>query len=273
MLFFLVFLFIINPVYADWPSDCNEFGIDKIIDIDCNEIEPRTIFFFNGTSTSEWIDECSELGLEKVIKIWQNEISPGDSIACLHILELNLTERQLDILDKEIHWHKMIPIIEDNLIDNFSPTLRNCIEFRSDLAVLEGNLVNYDKNRLNVNVPYWGFDLVLKQPCTFDNESTIRGHYDFLQENIIFNENEIAKMKMVLPAIYFEEFLHDSHIDKIHPQTIRTPLQQFKFGIPMDEIRCKEGLELILKTSDGSPACAKPETKQKLIERGWAKHI
>jgi serpin B len=37
----------------------------------------------------------------------------------------------------------------------------------------------------------------------------------------------------------------------------------------LPHVECQKGLELIFKASDGSPACVKPETKQKLIERGW----
>lgn len=48
------------------------------------------------------------------------------------------------------------------------------------------------------------------------------------------------------------------------------PLQQFKFGISIQDIKCKENLELVIKARDGSPACVKPETKIKLIQRGWA---
>jgi hypothetical protein len=48
-------------------------------------------------------------------------------------------------------------------------------------------------------------------------------------------------------------------------------LKQFKSGIPTDKIYCKGELVLIKKLNDGSPACVKPETKIKLIERGWAK--
>lgn len=54
---------------------------------------------------------------------------------------------------------------------------------------------------------------------------------------------------------------------------IMSPLKQFESGIPSNETKCKEGLELILKSSDSSPACVKPETREKLIERGWAKPI
>ena len=48
------------------------------------------------------------------------------------------------------------------------------------------------------------------------------------------------------------------------------PLKQFRSGIPSEEIKCKEGLDLVIKVSSGSPACVKPQSKQKLLERGWA---
>jgi hypothetical protein len=48
------------------------------------------------------------------------------------------------------------------------------------------------------------------------------------------------------------------------------PLRQFNSGISIDEIQCKENLVLIQK-HNGSPACVKPETKIKLVERGWVK--
>lgn len=46
------------------------------------------------------------------------------------------------------------------------------------------------------------------------------------------------------------------------------PLKQFKLGILIDEIQCRESLILVIK-NDGSPACVKLETKHTLIERGW----
>jgi len=46
--------------------------------------------------------------------------------------------------------------------------------------------------------------------------------------------------------------------------------QQLEKGLLPENITCKEGLELIFKSTDGSPACVKPKTAEKLIERGWA---
>lgn len=50
-----------------------------------------------------------------------------------------------------------------------------------------------------------------------------------------------------------------------------SPLQQSLHGTAPKDVTCKQGLHLILKLSDGSPACVKPNTVNVLIERGWAK--
>ena len=45
------------------------------------------------------------------------------------------------------------------------------------------------------------------------------------------------------------------------------PLKQINNGISPKGILCNDGLELILKPSDNSPACVKPETSKILLER------
>ena len=45
---------------------------------------------------------------------------------------------------------------------------------------------------------------------------------------------------------------------------------QIKNGITPDALTCNNGFELIFKAFDNSPACVKPETAEKLIQRGWA---
>jgi hypothetical protein len=49
-----------------------------------------------------------------------------------------------------------------------------------------------------------------------------------------------------------------------------SPRVQISLGVPLDEISCKEGLHLVFKLRDNSPACVKPSSVEKLIERGWA---
>ena len=51
------------------------------------------------------------------------------------------------------------------------------------------------------------------------------------------------------------------------------PLKQINSGIKSTNVTCSEGLELVLKLSNGHPACVKPSSVEKLIEWGWAIHI
>jgi len=51
-----------------------------------------------------------------------------------------------------------------------------------------------------------------------------------------------------------------------------SPLKQFKSGIAAKGITCKSDFQLVIKFEDGSPACVKPETAQKLLSRGWVRN-
>lgn len=52
-----------------------------------------------------------------------------------------------------------------------------------------------------------------------------------------------------------------------------TPIQQMKMHVPINQISCSNGLYLVMKKSDGSPACVKTSSATILIERGWAIHL
>ena len=56
-----------------------------------------------------------------------------------------------------------------------------------------------------------------------------------------------------------------NELDVFYP----APLKQIQFGLYADEIMCKESLALVTN-NDNSPACVKPDSIPKLVERGWA---
>ena len=60
-----------------------------------------------------------------------------------------------------------------------------------------------------------------------------------------------------------------------HPEYvgIDSPLKQVEQGIMPVNVICKEGFELVIKLSNGLPACVKPSSVAKLIERNWAIHV
>jgi len=48
-----------------------------------------------------------------------------------------------------------------------------------------------------------------------------------------------------------------------------TPRAQMLAGLSANQVMCKEGLNLVIKSVDGSPACVKASTVYKLIEISW----
>ncbi|QLH07132.1 hypothetical protein [Nitrosopumilus ureiphilus] len=140
-----------------------------------------------------------------------------------------------------------------------------------------------------------GYSELLSNPLYFNVNSTF-------SNSTIIRPNEIVNFKITLTPLqsgtyHIHSSTNPSSIDPrqwkesgpsflgpgktivIHDKTnsmnnmfesnnVNSPLKQYKSGIAINEIQCQDNLVLIQK-HDGSPACVKPETKQKLIERGW----
>ena len=66
-----------------------------------------------------------------------------------------------------------------------------------------------------------------------------------------------------------KEYVATISVSKSTPEIVLPPLKQSKNGVESDLIKCKSSLILIIKNTDGSPACVKPESKTRLLERGW----
>jgi hypothetical protein len=62
-------------------------------------------------------------------------------------------------------------------------------------------------------------------------------------------------------------------VSKCADTFIPTPLGQYRFGISSQNVYCTNENVLVIKNTNGFPACVKLETKQILIERGWAKLV
>ena len=59
----------------------------------------------------------------------------------------------------------------------------------------------------------------------------------------------------------------------VSAENILSPKHQTAMGVSPNDVICKEGLELLIKKGDNMPACIKPESSERLLERGWAKTI
>ncbi len=86
----------------------------------------------------------------------------------------------------------------------------------------------------------------------------------------------------ISPQIYFGNMGAISLSDGCHrePKVIVTgnsiqlpnlsPLKQFESGVAANDIKCEQGLQLVIKAEDNSPACVKPDTASSLVKMSWA---
>lgn len=81
----------------------------------------------------------------------------------------------------------------------------------------------------------------------------------------IFTNGSINNNALISPALHMPP----------PPDVLQTlpPLMQLNYGVLAKDVKCKQDLQLVIKTEDGSPACVKHGTAQILIERGWAESI
>ena len=86
--------------------------------------------------------------------------------------------------------------------------------------------------------------------------------------------NIIPIQKTILDADSMNEE-HESSVkieSHANEKQFISPLKQFKSGIPIDEIQCRELMTLMVK-HDGSPSCVKKKNFEKLIQRNWGQAI
>jgi carboxymethylenebutenolidase len=91
---------------------------------------------------------------------------------------------------------------------------------------------------------------------------TLDGYISNAEAQIILDKQD---------SLEIDESSTESHI---HFVTMAdSPRAQFLNNISIQSIKCAEGLELIMKKSNGMPACVRPSSISILIERGWGVHV
>jgi len=106
-----------------------------------------------------------------------------------------------------------------------------------------------------------------------------------LRASTLTDEQKVDIRAMHSELRDFKKSLRDKSIDDSDKQELRdlfmekakefamtwlSPRHQIAAGIDAQFVECREGFELVMKTSNASPLCVKDTTAEKLIERGIA---
>ncbi|HXG74644.1 MAG TPA: PEFG-CTERM sorting domain-containing protein [Candidatus Nitrosotenuis sp.] len=94
--------------------------------------------------------------------------------------------------------------------------------------------------------------------------SEISAHIDAILEKLEQAERLIPEELMMAGS---EE--HEEHEEHENEYADLPPLQQIEAGVEPEHVACRSGMELLIKSSNGSPACVKPATAERLVQLGW----
>ena len=100
-----------------------------------------------------------------------------------------------------------------------------------------------------------------------------------IPQTVFFNELP-GKYKLVLITDDTEtlvfEFIVKQITERYDLNSLETgmndalsPLKQMENGVLPMNVICKEGMQLVFKSTNGNPACVTPKTVEKLAERNW----
>ena len=163
------------------------------------------------------------------------------------------------------------------LNDNFTANKPIQFVYNKDMGTLEGKSFDVDISISKI-IDKNNKQIVIQEnihteskPCEWISTASwefvpTAGKYSMFMHTTEGNETggeTLNRIFTVMANISESEFEKKLVSDVIPP-----PLKQFKSGIPVDEIQCRESLVLVTK-HDGSPACVKGQTIPRLIERGW----
>ncbi|HET7336704.1 MAG TPA: hypothetical protein VFJ23_02305 [Candidatus Nitrosotalea sp.] len=103
--------------------------------------------------------------------------------------------------------------------------------------------------------------------------------YYFSIQPVVVNQNDLRQQNvggkfmtdLNLLSTYNETLVPNVNIaSSVNQLEVSSPLKQFKSGIAVNDVKCRQGLQLVIKAKDNSPACVKLDAAYILIKRGWA---
>jgi hypothetical protein len=78
---------------------------------------------------------------------------------------------------------------------------------------------------------------------------------------------KLEEAEGLLPMEEHDEESEEEHEEDHGP--VMAPLKQVESGVAPEEVDCGNDMELIIKSSTGSPACVKSATAERLVQLGW----
>lgn len=149
-------------------------------------------------------------------------------------------------------------------------------QYQENDIILIGNVTSLEENPLEGSTQYEiNVEKFIKNPQSSNTISVFgtgaKGSQIHLSIEQIYNVNERVFLFLNEKDGQYQISPYSFSALNFNPdeEFLLPPLTLYRAGISIDDIVCKDNLELVIKANGESPACVTLKTKEKLIERGW----
>jgi len=181
-----------------------------------------------------------------------------------HDTAMDFKEKHHDALDRMKGKHDLSPRLRDMIMAN-STIPEQMDELKSKYHEKYGELS--DEKRAELKMKFQHHMSSMQGELTDEQKSDIKARHAEMKAL----KDELREKASTLTDEDKQE-LRAAFIEKAKSMQLAwiSPRQQVTAGIDAEEIECREGFSLVMKTSNGLPMCVKADSALRMIENGFA---
>ena len=182
-----------------------------------------------------------------------------------HDTAMELKEKHHDALDRMKENHDMSPRLQDMIMANSDISQVRMDELRAKYQEKHGELS--DEKRTELKMKFQNYMSSMQSKLTDEQKTDIKTRHAEMKAL----KSELRDKSSTLTDEEKQE-LRAEFIEKAKSMQLAwiSPRQQVTAGIDAEEIECREGFSLVMKTSNGLPMCVKADSALRMIENGFA---
>ncbi|GBL41005.1 hypothetical protein EMGBD3_03730 [Nitrosarchaeum sp.] len=182
-----------------------------------------------------------------------------------HDTAMDFKEKHRDALERMKENHDMSPRLRGMIMANSDISQERMDELRAKYQEKHGELS--DEKRTELKMKFQNHMSSMQSKLTDEQKDDIKARHAEMKAL----KSELREKSSTLTDEEKQE-LRAEFIEKAKSMQLAwiSPRQQVTAGIDAEEIECREGFSLVMKTSNGLPMCVKADSALRMIENGFA---
>ena len=182
-----------------------------------------------------------------------------------HDAAMDFKEKHHDALERMKENHDMSPRLRGMIMANSDISQERMDELRAKYQEKHGELS--DEKRTELKMKFKDHMSSMQGKLTDEQKADIKARHTEMKAL----KSELREKSSTLTDEEKQE-LRAEFIEKAKSMQLAwiSPRQQVTAGIDAEEIECREGFSLVMRTSNGLPICVKADSALRMIENGFA---